>query len=350
VKIGTPEEDCLYRDLTINSLFYNINTGQVEDWCGMVIEDLNNRYIRTPIAPESTFSDDPLRMLRALRFCVRMNFKLSEAVTAAIHRDNLKVLLKAIAPERIGKELQSMLKADNLEQVFEYIVEFGLMDYIFACPDGIEIKPTDKENCIIYVKLFLRLMHSISVSLPPEQMRMFTLSAFLIPYATYLYHKNQKELLVIHYILADSLKLTTIEINTSVTLLTKISKWKPIFEQYKIAFDRKTVGLLLIETKELWLASMTIAFLEDAVTTKKELPHLISDWNTLNGLIHSHNLIDVWKAKLFFNGKEIMALLNIPRGGKEVGDMKDQLLYWHLLHPDGTREECQQWLLNTFSK
>ena len=68
IKIGTPEQDALRRDLTINSLFYNINTKQVEDFTKMGLADLNKGTARTPLEPLKTFMDDPLRVLRTVRF------------------------------------------------------------------------------------------------------------------------------------------------------------------------------------------------------------------------------------------------------------------------------------------
>jgi len=56
------------RDLTINSLFYNINTNEIEDLTKLGIDDLKNGIIRTPLEPLKTFVDDPLRVLRTIRF------------------------------------------------------------------------------------------------------------------------------------------------------------------------------------------------------------------------------------------------------------------------------------------
>jgi tRNA nucleotidyltransferase/poly(A) polymerase len=63
------------RDLTINAFFYNINSGEIEDYTGQGIEDLKLGQIRTPLEPLVTLLDDPLRVLRAIRFACRFNFK-----------------------------------------------------------------------------------------------------------------------------------------------------------------------------------------------------------------------------------------------------------------------------------
>ena len=84
---GTPEEDALRRDLTINSLFYNIFTGLVEDYSNRGVADLKLGIIQTPLPALTTLQDDPLRILRAIRFACRFEFDLSnEIVTAGADR------------------------------------------------------------------------------------------------------------------------------------------------------------------------------------------------------------------------------------------------------------------------
>jgi len=68
VSIGTPIEDAFRRDLTINALFFNITQQQIEDYTGRGLKDLKRGYIRTPLEPRQTFLDDPLRILRTIRF------------------------------------------------------------------------------------------------------------------------------------------------------------------------------------------------------------------------------------------------------------------------------------------
>ena len=68
ISIGTPLEDAYRRDLTINSLFYNVNTGTVEDFTMRGVSDLHDRLVRTPLPAIETFREDPLRLLRAVRF------------------------------------------------------------------------------------------------------------------------------------------------------------------------------------------------------------------------------------------------------------------------------------------
>lgn len=92
MRFGTPKEDAERRDLTINSLFYNLHTEVVEDWTGYGLQDIKNGIIRTPLDPIMTFKDDPLRVLRAVRFASRLNFKITPELKAAIMDPVVKVV------------------------------------------------------------------------------------------------------------------------------------------------------------------------------------------------------------------------------------------------------------------
>jgi tRNA nucleotidyltransferase (CCA-adding enzyme) len=91
MRFGTPKEDAERRDLTINSMFYNLHTESVEDCTGMGLRDLGNRIIRTPLDPLMTFRDDPLRVLRAVRFAARLNFNIVPEVKTAVLDPEVKV-------------------------------------------------------------------------------------------------------------------------------------------------------------------------------------------------------------------------------------------------------------------
>ncbi len=90
-EIGSPEQDASRRDITINALFYNIKANKVEDFLGNGILDLKNSLVRTPIDANITFNDDPLRILRVIRFAVRFQFKIDENIENASRNSDIKV-------------------------------------------------------------------------------------------------------------------------------------------------------------------------------------------------------------------------------------------------------------------
>ncbi|KAG8744926.1 CCA tRNA nucleotidyltransferase, mitochondrial, partial [Ceratobasidium sp. 428] len=114
MEIGTPLEDALRRDITINALFYNIHTRSVEDLTGKGINDLRDGIVRTPLAPLETFRDDPLRVLRCVRFSSRFGFKIVEEAANAMQEQSIQdALISKISRERVGEEFTKMLKGTS---------------------------------------------------------------------------------------------------------------------------------------------------------------------------------------------------------------------------------------------
>lgn len=113
VEFGTAAEDASRRDATINALFYNLHTGEVEDFVGG-IPDLRAGLIRTPLEPLQTFTDDPLRVLRLVRFASRLRFKIDPETEKVMSHDRvLKSLRIKISRERVGVEVEKMLRGGH---------------------------------------------------------------------------------------------------------------------------------------------------------------------------------------------------------------------------------------------
>ena len=108
---GTPEEDAMRRGITINCLFYNINKKCVEDFTNKGLNDLKNGIINMPKDAKISFSEDPLRTLRIIRFATRFSFELSENIL-----ENLEItneFKNIISFQRIEKELSKMMENKN---------------------------------------------------------------------------------------------------------------------------------------------------------------------------------------------------------------------------------------------
>lgn len=128
VEFGTPYEDVERRDLTINSLLYDISNKKILDLTGKGMQDIKNKVIRTPLDANIIFKEDPLRMLRAIRFAIRYGWQLSDDMLQALKR-NAK-MLKNISAERIQEELNKILMSDNPDGGIIYLMDTDLMKYI----------------------------------------------------------------------------------------------------------------------------------------------------------------------------------------------------------------------------
>ena len=135
MEFGTPEEDALRRDATINAMFYNLNTSQVEDFTGLGRSDMQKKTIRTPLEPYQTFKDDPLRVLRLIRFASRLGYKIETSAQQAMRNAEIKdALRRKISRERVGIELEKMLKGPDPHEALQLIFELDLYETIFSDP------------------------------------------------------------------------------------------------------------------------------------------------------------------------------------------------------------------------
>ncbi|KAK1755974.1 mitochondrial CCA tRNA nucleotidyltransferase [Echria macrotheca] len=146
MEFGTAEEDALRRDATVNALFYNLNTGLVEDFTGGVA-DMRDKLIRTPMEPLQTFMDDPLRVLRLIRFASRLGFRIDEAAEEVMSDGRvLEALRLKISRERVGVELEKMLKGNNPYEALRLIDKLKLYSTIFTDPARTNMPSPDTTN------------------------------------------------------------------------------------------------------------------------------------------------------------------------------------------------------------
>ena len=139
ISIGTPSEDAYRRDLTINSLFYNVNTEIVEDHTGRGFRDLQSGLISTPLDALVTLLDDPLRSLRAVRFACRFQFRLADDLLAACMDPRVRSALQVkVSIERIGAELENMLEGPRGTRAIAILYKMGMFSVLIRPPDDLE--------------------------------------------------------------------------------------------------------------------------------------------------------------------------------------------------------------------
>lgn len=143
VSPGTLADDQNRRDFTINALAISINKntfGQFVDPFGG-LDDISNQLIKTPLAPDITFSDDPLRMLRAIRFASQLGFTILPETFEAIQRNAERI--KIISYERISEELNKILLSPKPSVGLKLLFESGLLKLVFKelqNMHGVEVK------------------------------------------------------------------------------------------------------------------------------------------------------------------------------------------------------------------
>ncbi len=125
---GTPEEDALRRDFTINALFYNIVDFSIIDYAGG-LEDLKKKIIRVIGDPDKRFTEDPVRMIRAVRFAGTLGFEIEEQAYQSICRNKDK--LELAAPSRMYEEVQKLFFCGHAKAVFQWLEKSDLLHPMF---------------------------------------------------------------------------------------------------------------------------------------------------------------------------------------------------------------------------
>ncbi|MCB9364820.1 MAG: HD domain-containing protein [Flavobacteriales bacterium] len=131
VEDGTLEDDQNRRDFTINALAISLNEqtfGELLDPFGG-LKDIENKIIQTPLNPDITYSDDPLRMMRAIRFATQLNFTIENASLQAIRKNRQRI--RIVSKERITDELNKIILSPVPSIGFKHLFNTGLLEIIF---------------------------------------------------------------------------------------------------------------------------------------------------------------------------------------------------------------------------
>lgn len=349
VSIGTAEEDAYRRDFTCNALFYNISEAKVEDLVGTGLNDLREGLIRTPLSPRQTFRDDPLRILRAVRFASRLSFKIdTEILSAAKESEMHQLLATKVSRERIGIELDKTMKSlcPGPLRTLEMIEQANLWEPILMSPElrnalvmGTEIKMEEiaKEG----VRRARAALGFLGTSSSREDNRLAAYASLLSPWRGECIVEKKKSKPLIYGVLRIALKLPG-----------DISEQSPLFVDAACALlearnlsdsdKRLKFGKQLRICKEKWPVALALS---EALGPTDSFEDAERSFHAARKWVHESGIDGCWDWKPFVDGKQLMQPpFSVPKG-KRVGELYEMQNFWRLENPQLDEATCRSRLL-----
>lgn len=385
VQIGTPYEDAMRRDLTINALFYNVNEEKIEDFTGHGFDDIRAKVVRTPLPPLTTLLDDPLRALRAIRFASRLNFAFDTQLFDACRNPEVHAALGAkVSRERVSTEIDRIMASARPIHALGLLVELGLFPIVFRVREDTEYTgparpppdlPYAALGCLINLDALWHYATKCASAVTamqrctrsPSKTRIACYAAVLAPLAPVscmsgVANKRKRPHPLVQHILRSELRMSSRDVADVVAILDASLTLKGLVHRGSEGVDRLTAGRALRSAGPCWRIALQIALITEispacaAETYAKGLNKvpeeitretmvLIATYGAFLERVEAMCLGDVWDAKPSIDGRELFKLLpRMPRGpaiGKIMGEQVD----WLIENPTKTREDVQQWLL-----
>eukprot|EP01098_Paradermamoeba_levis_P007643 TRINITY_DN3175_c0_g1_i2.p1 TRINITY_DN3175_c0_g1~~TRINITY_DN3175_c0_g1_i2.p1 ORF type:complete len:367 (-),score=97.97 TRINITY_DN3175_c0_g1_i2:11-1111(-) len=346
------------RDFTINSLFYNVNEALVEDWSKMGKEDLQKRIIRTTKSASETLRDDPLRLLRSVRFACRFSFALHEDIfLAAKDKEIVHRLSTGVTRERIGTEIDGILSGPQPTLGIKLILELNLFHLVFRFPPDLAPPENFPQLAFERISQMEGFLHYKKNTFTSEEKTNLFLSAILLPIGEVEIKTTKLSRPVSSFIIMESLKKRTKEAK-EIGLTHKLVHSFCTFSLQQNP-NRRELGRVMRQAGSIWSLCLAIALTSELSpsdcpfdfsskkylkTTKVE--EIIQKYEILEKNIHALNLIGIWNMKPLLDGTEVGQLLEIPPG-PILKDIFEGQIDWQLDHPNLGADEQKKWLLSS---
>lgn len=395
IECGTAEEDALRRDATLNALFYNLNKSEIEDLTGKGLQDLESGILRTPLQPLQTFLDDPLRVLRLVRFASRFNFTIDSDTLAAMQDERIRsTLVHKISRERVGVEIDKILTSANVQYGLRLINYVGLTESIFCAGVIAETIDSINEQAVreelelrsqlvvsrmdSTTQIFHAFRHYVNISgdspfklladqvfSTPASQKLFWLCAILQPYGDIRVKTNPKKLAYQPYvevILKEGLRFGKHDYDPATTIVERLLSSEVLHKVFEdpSQVSRSELGIyirqfgavfpinIVVNAFNDFLAWLDIPNQVDTLPTPEEVDfhvdvalgeRITHSYQSVLQTISEQNLEDVSTMKPIVDGKVISKALG-RKPGPWMSKVTAEVLKWQLDHQYGTPEEC----------
>ncbi|KAK9466947.1 hypothetical protein V1512DRAFT_207123 [Lipomyces arxii] len=356
MEFGTPEQDAYRRDATINALFYNLHTGKIEDFTGRGLDDLRKGVIATPLPALETFTDDPLRVLRLIRFAGRFGFQIEKLTFGAMKADVINAAVQEkVSKERIGIEVHKMLLGTGAHTCSLLLIETNIYSAIFK-PLQYDIKTVEydmqrnveiAEDLVVIVRTLMFSKHKQMFFSEVEDQRELRLVQYLFALvAPWSSVKVSTKFDTTMLLIRDSLKLSTARATEVANVVKQVPSAIELVTNG--GWTRVNIGMAIRNFGKNWQLVFFSAFVteihrlqgrEDNWLESPAVVHLNGQYDRLLQFVTKNNLAGSWSMKPIIDGKVVMKALNL-QSGPWLKNLLPKVVEWQLEFPDKSAEDC----------
>ena len=367
MSFGTPLEDAMRRDLTINALYYNLNEKKVEDFTGKGIEDLKIGLCRTPLEAKRTFVDDPLRVLRAVRFASRYAFTLAEDIGVAVEDEQVREGLRTkVSRERVGKEVAGMLRGPNPHLAVEWVTKMKMGGIVMDCEETFSMEMQEfgvkavavGMRVAMALKMFEGVTEGADGSEETDRKERFYLALWLLGLReSKAFTKKKKEVPLSEVVVMESLKLRNKDAESVVRTHSNIDGTRDVIFDNLKTFTRTEAGLKIRSIGKDYDIVFIVAAVEDALKQQnsgdidegavagsvaekcKEAFSRVRDEFEL--VDRKDSVGNPWELKPVLDGKEVMKAVGMEKPGPLLKQWIEKTVEWQFEFSGMDKAQCE---------
>ncbi|KAI1822233.1 putative poly(A) polymerase [Xylaria intraflava] len=373
MEFGTAEEDAFRRDATVNALFFNLDTRQIVDLTGKGLQDMTSCVIRTPLEPQRTFIDDPLRVLRLIRIGSKLGYKINARTKESMRDPRIHEALEAkVSRERIGIEVFKIMKQAKPHVAFHMIWETNLYTSVFLMPrfnptllsklkDRLpaqnESQPWPNTWQLAYRTLDVLINHhasSLSRIIRSESAEDMWLMVAYSPIAG-LREQALEEVIAVAAEAVKTRNQASKLLGSSLRNLDSIRNIVHLTSNLENPPPRSAVGMAIRSWGSTWRSQVLYSFLAELVYNAASTPlmplegdvvfdGLLTKYDRFADFILRSSLENADSFRPLLNGHAIMELFGLRSGGAFIKGAIDGLLAWQLDHNEMNSDDAAVWL------
>lgn len=365
VEFGTAEEDAFRRDATVNALYYNLDKELVEDFTGRAVEDMAAGIIRTPLEPYQTFVDDPLRVLRLIRFSSQFGYTIDDEAKQSMKDERIHAALNLkISRERVGIEVAKMMTGRNPPFALELIHEMNLYSTVFLDPSADQLRDTlanslpEPESGGPWPSAWPRAIRGFvallddTTSLGKEltqtdEKEYLWLMVAYAPVAGLRRIKREQAVKAMTEALKSTTKAHKLLSDALKNMDDIVSKVDMVADNSAASLPRSSLGMAIRTWGVTWKFQVLYSFLAEVVykaSSDEIFASLVERYSRFVEHLVQQRLQDAHLIKPIIDGNSIRQLFQLKTSGPFMKTALTGIIEWQFDHENGSKDEAIEWL------